>query len=203
MRLDVDRVHVTVFVEREGKSPDRCRAVAEREVVAEGFVLEHRGSWRSSLGSRTRPGLQPETQIMILRPTPFRRLEGSGRCVRWAVAGETSAPHWPHAPPRHRYGGVEPAASAASSMLWWSLTSIVLPDFARVTWYGLPAAGARKRSEWRLPSGQPAPGPRSGPSRSCRPGRRHRGACRAVGRSVSGQRDVLFARRSRCGLRRP
>ena len=38
MRLDVHRVHVAVFGKRQRKPPDRLRAVAEREVVAEGLV---------------------------------------------------------------------------------------------------------------------------------------------------------------------
>ena len=41
MRLDVDRIHVAVFVEREGKAPDVLRRVFEGEVVAERLVAEN------------------------------------------------------------------------------------------------------------------------------------------------------------------
>lgn len=40
MRLDIDRIHVGVFVEREGKPPDEFRAVPEGEIVPECFLPE-------------------------------------------------------------------------------------------------------------------------------------------------------------------
>ena len=40
MGLHVHRIHVAVFVEGEGKAPDCRRAVAEGEIVAEGFLSE-------------------------------------------------------------------------------------------------------------------------------------------------------------------
>ena len=40
MGLHVHRIHVLVFVEREGEAADRLRRVLEGVVVAEGFVLE-------------------------------------------------------------------------------------------------------------------------------------------------------------------
>jgi hypothetical protein len=71
VRLDIDRIHVFVFMEREGKTPDVLGAVFEGEIVAERFFLEdevHGDTFSAGMDQRSRTRLLPlmrETQIMI------------------------------------------------------------------------------------------------------------------------------------------
>ena len=107
VRLDVDRVHVGVPVEREREAPDRRRAVAEGEVVAERLRCWNSMPMRSSSvrvpSTRHELPSNRETQGMTFVPDAFSagvRIWSLWRIVPSKDAHVASRIA-PQAPPRH------------------------------------------------------------------------------------------------------
>ncbi len=185
MRLDVDRVHVLVFVERERKAPDGFRRIEER-VKSSRYVsslninpmsvsVSERCAARLKPRHRSRTAVAPapsrrETQIMIFFADALvARRRGSGRCepeIRCTRARRSRTVrrlrHGTDKEDRDRHlRGLRADSRVAR-------TETVLFDFASCTVNGLPTAAALKSArsvrsrQANRPSAQTA-----APSRSC------------------------------------
>ena len=157
MGLHVHRIHVAVFIEGEGKTPDGRRAVPEGEIVAEGFLFEFNVHGflleiqhnflafqpRYTNHDLAARGLVFGFEIMVVM---FQRAI-AGDDAGFALAAGSAAAEEGRINAR-RFNRFENALVRVTSMVFF--------DFFNTARKGFPGGGARKRSEWRFCSGQPS-----------------------------------------------